>query len=185
VVKVRAMSADRFLATWGALTAELTTLLDAALDVEPPGGLPDSWAKLLARYGVRPLGEDERIAAIAQGKQTKGAPAVEVERCLDALARSAQAQLQPLRAQLSPAQALAVEDGLHRFTHEAKAHYRAKATEKKKGMFGHARKLAAQHQYGSGGNATAYVLGCSSCHAPRLADELSCAFCGGSLEVVS
>jgi hypothetical protein len=179
------MSADAFLATWGELTTRLTALLDAALDVEPPGGLSDAWAAVLSRHGVEPLGEGARVAAIKSGGQTKGAPIVEVEQCLAALVLQARRALEPLRASLDEAQARAVDDGLHRFTHEAAAHYRAKATEKKKKMFGAARALAAQHQYGTGRNATAYVLGCGACHAPRLADELVCAFCGGSLEVVS
>ncbi|MFT3712302.1 MAG: hypothetical protein QM817_32045 [Archangium sp.] len=178
------MSADAFLATWAALTQQLTQLIDAALDVEPPGGLPDSWAATLKQLGVKPLGDDARIAAIKEHKQTKGAPLPEVSACLTALSTLAKKQLEPLRRGLSAEQALAVDDGVHRFTDQALAHYRAKATEKKK-MFGAAKALAAQHQYGSGLNATAYVLGCASCHAPRLGDALHCAFCGGQLEVVS
>lgn len=179
------MSADAFLTTWAALTTQLTQLIDAALDVEPPGGLPDSWAATLRQLGVTPLSDDARIAAIAEHKQTKGAPLPEVTACLQAFAAVAQRRLQPLRATLTAEQARVVDDGVHRFTHEAVAHYRAKATEKKKGMFGAARALAAQHQYGKGLNATAYVLGCATCHAPRMADELQCVFCGGALEVVS
>ncbi|MBL8911811.1 MAG: hypothetical protein JNM17_14050 [Archangium sp.] len=179
------MSADAFLSTWAALTKELTELIDAALDVEPPGGLPDSWAARLKSLGVAPLGEDARIAAIKEHQQTRGAPLPEVSACLANFTMLAKKQLEPLRKTLTAEQARAMEDGVHRFTDQALGHYRAKATEKKKGMFGAAKALAAQHQYGKGLNATAYVLGCSACHAPRLADELSCAFCGGSLEVVS
>ena len=178
------MSADAFLHTWNQLTQELTSLLEHALDVEPPGGLPEDWARIVKRLGVTPLGDDERIAAIKAHKQTKGAPQPEVNACLQALAVRATAKLQPLLSTLSPEQRRAVEDGLHRFTHEAVAHYAARSTEKKK-MFAAAKKLAAEHQYGQGQNATAYVLGCASCHAPRLGTELSCAFCGGALEVVS
>lgn len=174
-----------FLATWTELTTQLTRLIDEALDVEPPGGLPDSWAGRLKSLGVTPLGDDARIAAIKEHRQTKGAPLPEVSACLMNFTVLAKKRLEPLRATLSAEQARAMEDGVHRFTDQALAHYRAKATEKKKGMFGAAKALAAQHQYGKGLNATAYVLGCSACHAPRLADELSCSFCGGSLEVVS
>ena len=178
------MSSDAFLAVWTELTHRLSAVVEGALDVEPPGGLPEGWAKVVRELKVTPLGDDARLAAMKEHKQTKGAPLPEVEACLGALARVAEQQLAPLQRGLSHEQADAVRDGLHRFTHEALAHYRARATEKKK-MFGAAKALAKQHQYGQGLNATSYVLGCSTCHAPRLASELHCAFCGGTLEVVS
>lgn len=178
------MSSDAFLSIWTELTRRLSEVVEGALDVEPPGGLPEAWAHVVRGLGVTPVRDAERLAAMKEHQQTKGAPLPEVEACLTALARLAAAQLEPLQRTLSADQAAAVRDGVHRFTHEALAHYRARATEKKK-MFGAAKALAAQHQYGKGLNATSYVLGCSTCHAPRLASELHCAFCGGTLEVVS
>ena len=179
------MSADAFLQQWAAVTVELTQLLDAALDVDPAGSCPSSWSAWLTRYEVAELTEDLRLAEVLTAKQTKGAPSSEVRACLDVLARDAAAQLAPLRASLSEAQSALVEQSLHELASHAFEHYRLKATEKKKRMFGAAKALAAQHQYGGSVASTGYVLSCVSCRAPRLGESLTCAFCGGALEAMS
>lgn len=179
------MSADAFLAEWMRVTTELTQLVDTALDVEPPGECPESWAGWLARFEVPRLDDDTRSAHVRANGQTKGAPLGEVQACLESLAREASIRLAPLRATLSREQAALVESSLQSFASTALEHYRAKATEKKKRMFGAAKALANQHQYRGFQASVGYVLTCVGCRAPRLGESLTCAFCGGELEGVS
>lgn len=175
------MSRETFLAEWTRNTTELTQLVDAALDVEPPGECPERWAKWLTRLEVPRLDEEARYAQVQADKQTKGAPLKEVQGCLEALARQASTRLAPLRSTLSPEQSALVEQSLHAFASSALTHYRAKATEKKKKMFGAAGALANQHQYGGFTASSGYVLTCVTCGGPRLGESLTCAFCGGAL----
>ncbi|MEW5742899.1 MAG: hypothetical protein AB1938_28545 [Myxococcota bacterium] len=175
------MSADAFLRTWGAITGDVSALVDTALDVEPPGGCDDAWAAWLSRCRVTPLDDDARLADFSGAGQTKGAALSEVRACLDALAHEATARLAPLRSSLSPPQAALVDAALRDFASTALEHYRRLATEKKKRMFGHAKKVAAQHRYAQHAQAKGYVLGCGSCGAPRLSDTFTCAFCGAEL----
>jgi hypothetical protein len=179
------MSADAFIAEWTRLTTELTQLVDTALDVEPPGECPERWAQWLGRFKVARLDDDTRSAQVRADGQTKGAPLREVAACLDALAREASTRLAPLGSTLSKEQAALVERSLHDFAGTALEHYRVKATEKKKRMFGAAKALANQHQYGGFRASVGYVLTCATCRAPRLGEALTCAFCGGDLEGVS
>jgi len=177
--------ADAFIAEWSRITTELTQLVDTALDVEPPGECPDQWKTWLTRFQVPRLHDDERYELVQADKQTKGAPLKEVQACLESLAREASVRLGPLRKTLSPEQSQLVESSLHSFAANALAHYKAKATEKKKKMFGAAKALAHQHQYGGFKASVGYVLTCVACRAPRLGESLTCAFCGGELEGVS
>lgn len=177
--------ADAFIAEWSRITTELTQLVDTALDVEPPGECPDPWKSQLVRFQVPRLEDDARYEQVQADKQTKGAPLNEVQACLEALAREASARLGPLRKTLTAEQSKLVETSLHAFAADALAHYRAKATEKKKKMFGAAKALANQHQYGGFKASVGYVLTCVACRAPRLGESLTCAFCGGELEGVS
>lgn len=180
------MAADAFLREWTALTHELTSLVETALEVEPPGASLPAWDAMRAKYGVRALGEDARLEEAQRDGLTKGAPVSEVKACLDVLARLASKRLEPLRASLSKEQSQLVERTLHDFTAQAVSHYRTKATEKKKRrMFASAKALAEQHQYGTTHTAKGYVLACGTCHGPRLGEALHCAFCGGDLEVMS
>jgi hypothetical protein len=181
----RRMSADQFLTEWTRITTEFTQLVDTALDVEPPGECPEAWARWLSRFKVARLDDENRYAQVRADKQTKGAPLKEVQGCLESLAREASTRLQPLRASLSAEQSALVESSLHSFAATALEHYRAKATEKKKKMFGAAKALANQHQYGGFQASVGYVLSCATCRAPRLGESLTCAFCGGALEAVS
>lgn len=175
------MSADAFLAAWGALTADVASLVDTALDVEPPGGVDEAWAAWLARCEVAALGDDARLEAFARDGLTKGVPLAEVRACLEAVCRLAVVRLSPLRATLSPPQAAAVDAALHELTSTALEHYRRAASERKKKLFAHAKKLAAQHRYDGHAAAQRYVLGCGACGAPRLGEALTCVYCGAPL----
>lgn len=179
------MSRETFLAEWARITTELTQLVDTALDVEPPGECPPAWAQWLTRFSVQRLAEETRSEAVRADGQTKGAPLKEVQGCLESLAREASARLAPLRSALTPEQSALVETSLHQLAATALVHYRAKATEKKKRMFGAAKALANQHQYGGFAASAGYVLTCVSCRAPRLGESLTCPFCGGELQAVS
>lgn len=175
------MSADAFLRAWGAITHDVTSLVDAALDVEPPGGVDDAWAAWLARCGVTPLDDDTRYGTLKANGQVKGAPLDEVRACLEALAKEATLRLAPLRSTLTPPQAALVDAALLELAATAFSQARAKATERKKRMFAHAKQLAEQHRYDEHATAKGYVLGCGTCGAPRLGETLSCAFCGADL----
>ena len=164
------------------MTTELTQLVDTALDVEPPGECPEAWARWLTRFEVPRLDDETRYAQVRADGQTKGAPLKELQGCLESLAREASARLGPLRGTLSAEQAALVESSLHTFAATALTHYRTRATEKKKRMFGAAKALASQHQYGAYKASSGYVLTCVTCRAPRLGESLVCAFCGGALE---
>jgi hypothetical protein len=170
-----------FLLAWGQLTQRLAGLVDAALDVDPPGGLTPGWQQVLGALKVPPLGEDERFAAAQAEKQTKGAPVPEVRACLEAFARAATAEMAPFRARLTPPQVAVLDSSVAAFAQEALGHFRAQACAKKKGMFGHARKLAAEHRYDAHAAGEAYLLKCPSCGAPRLHETFTCAFCNGEL----
>lgn len=177
--------ADAFIAEWSRITTELTQLVDTALDVEPPGECPPSWKAQLDRFRVARLDDDARYELVQVDKQTKGAPLKEVEACLVSLAKEASTRLTPLKKTLTPQQAALVEQSLHEFATNALGLYKTKATEKKKKMFGAAKALANQHQYGGFKASSGYVLTCVTCRAPRLGETLTCAFCGGELEAVS
>jgi hypothetical protein len=179
------MSAERFLEVWAGVVHEVDQLLAVALDVEPPGGEPPPWLQLLSRYSVASMPEAARLAEFKRDGQTKGAVLREVQLALEGLARSATARLAPLRNTLSAQQANLVDEALQHLAAQALAQYRMKATEKKKRMFGAAKALAAQHQYSGSTKASGYVLSCAQCHAPRLGESLTCAFCGGDLEVMA
>lgn len=178
-------SPDAFLQEWARITTELTQLVDTALDVEPPGECPPAWKAQLERFRVPRLDEDTRYELVQADKQTKGAPLKEVEACLASLAKDASARLTPLKKTLTAQQSQLVEKSLHEFATTALGHYKTKATEKKKKMFGAAKALANQHQYGGFKASSGYVLTCVTCRAPRLGETLTCAFCGGELEGVS
>lgn len=179
------MSSEAFLREWTHITTELTQLVATALDVEPPGECPASWAQWLTHFEVPRLDDETRYQLVRADGQTKGAPLREVQGCLEALARQASARLAPLLRALSAEQSALVESSLHTFAANALEHYRVNATEKKKKMFGAARALASQHQYGGFKVSTGYVLTCVTCRAPRLGEALTCMFCGGDLEGVS
>ena len=170
-----------FLLAWGSLTQRLAALIDAALAVDPPGGLTADWEQMLKALRVTPLGEDERFAAAQAAKQTKGAPLPEVQQCLEVFTVAARAELAPFRAALTAAQVSVMDASVAAFGAEAAAHYGAKACERKKGMFGHAKKLAAEHRYDAYGKGEGYVHKCGACGAPRLAETFTCVFCGGEL----
>lgn len=171
------MAADAFLKEWSSVLRELGALLDDALDVEPVGGCPEAWARWLSRFEVTALGEDARLAEVLRVGQTKGAPLSEVSACLEALAREAAARLARFKALLSAEQARSVDEGLHTLRAQALEQYRVKATVKKKRMFGAAKELASKHQYGGFSSASAYVMTCERCGAPRLTEGLDCLFC--------
>jgi hypothetical protein len=179
------MAADAFLHAWAEVTAELTWVVDTALDVDPPGGLSVAWLEVLSWFEVASLDEDVRLAEVLRDKQTKGAPLREVRACLDALGQQATVRLAPLCASLSPAQASLVNESLLTFASHAFEHYRALATVKKQRMFAAAKALAAKHQYSGTAAPSGYVLTCVTCRAPRLGEALTCAFCGGELEAMS
>lgn len=170
-----------FLTQWSAVLQELDALLGDALDVEPVGGLSEAWGRWLARAEVTPLSEAARLAEVLREGQTKGAPLSEVSRCLEALARDALTRLAPLRASLTADQARLLDEALHTLAATAREQYRLKATVKKKKMFAAARELAAQHQYAGFTAASAWVMTCERCGAPRLGESLDCAFCGQGL----
>lgn len=163
---------DAFLKEWSSVLAELGALLDDALDVEPVGGCPEAWVRWLSRYEVMALGEDARLAEVLRGGQTKGAPLSEVAACLEGLSREAAARLAPFKAQLTPEQARSVDEGLHTLKAQALEQFRVKATVKKKRMFGAAKELANKHQYGAFSSASAWVMTCERCGAPRLTEAL-------------
>lgn len=163
------MEAQARLALLGALTEELGKLFDDALLVEPAGGVNDAWARVLARYGVAPVGDAERASTRARLNLARGALPVEVAACAHAIA--------------------------HRFAHEigdprlieaatdvwkqTEGKYLEHATWRPKSMFAFAVQTAKTAknkgwQRPPGG----YVIRCSQCGGPRLAEELACHFCG-------
>ena len=146
--------------TLAELTEELVKLFDAALEVEPAGGVNDAWAKVLAAHGVQPVGAAERAAQQQRLKLARGALPAEVA----AVARVICAR----HGQVPDAVWSNIEP-----------RYVAIATARPKSMFAFAvatahEKSRASWQRPPGG----YVIRCSQCGGPRLTAELACAFCG-------
>jgi hypothetical protein len=159
---------DQF-ALVGYLTEELGKLFDDALLVEPAGGVNDAWAKVLAKYGVSPIAPAEREKLRAQLNLARGALPGEVAACAHAIAtKFAQAVGEP--------RLIAAAEEVWRTT-EAK--YLEHATWRPKSMFAFAVQSAKTAkskgwQRPPGG----FVIRCSQCGGPRLAEELACKFCG-------
>lgn len=162
------MTADR-LALLGALTEELGKLFDIAILVEPAGGVNDAWAAVLARYGVTPVGAAERAEARTRLNLARGALPAEVGACAHAIAwRFAEQIGDPRLVEAATA-----------VWHETEAKYLELATWRPKSMFAFAVQTAKQGKYKDwqrppGG----YVIRCTQCGGPRLAEELACQFCG-------
>jgi hypothetical protein len=170
---------ERVLALFTQLGSEVGAVVDAGLDIDLAGGTSDTWAALLSKWGVAPLGEDARFEAAQADKMVKGAPVAEAQACVEAAVRSARSQCAQWAAELNPAQQAQLEGALASLATEAVARYRSLATARKKGMFAHAKATAQLHQYDGTSKAQGYVLHCTSCGAPRLGSDLTCAFCGG------
>ena len=159
---------DQF-ALVGYLTEELGKLFDDALLVEPAGGVNDAWTKVLAKYGVAPIAPAERERLRAQLNLARGALPGEVAACARAIAtKFAQAVGEP--------GLIAAAEEVWRTT-EAK--YLEHATWRPKSMFAFAVQSAKTAkskgwQRPPGG----FVIRCSQCGGPRLAEELACKFCG-------
>ncbi len=171
-----------FLTAWAAVTQDLGRLVDVALDVEPPGGLPSQWKAVLSRWGVTPMSEADRFEAVGAMRQGQGAPVPEVVACLDAFVVLSRQGLAPVMRPLSPEQAKVVTTSLGLLRDEAERRFREGVAPKKRGMFSHAKKLAAEHRSQAwAGTPHGYVLTCTSCGGPRLEEKLACAFCGGDL----
>lgn len=148
--------------TLAELTDELGRLFDAALEVEPAGGVNDAWAKVLAAYGVTPVGAAERARERARLDLARGALPAEVAACAQVIVArvGASAPLEALWREIEPK-------------------YLAVATARPKSMFAFAIATAktnarASWQRPPGG----YVIRCSQCGGPRLTAELACSFCG-------
>ena len=170
---------ERVLALFTQLGGDVGAVVDAGLDIDLAGGTSDAWGALLSKWQVAPLGEDARFEAAQADKQVKGAPIAEARGCIDAAIRAARAQCAQWAGELNPAQRAQLDGALASLATEAVARYRALATARKKGMFAHAKATAQQHQYDGFSKAQGYLLHCTSCGAPRLGSDLTCAFCGG------
>lgn len=158
------------------LARELGEIFEVALAVEPPGGLSSAWQKVLARYQVRPLGEDDRYAIAGQLRLARGVPTTEVEQCVRAaIARFASAA----SAAGAPADEILAATG--RMWAEAEPQYLGYATHRPKSMFAHALETAhvrkGQWERPPGG----YVMTCPGCGGPRLDETLACKFCEGTV----
>jgi hypothetical protein len=157
------------MALLGYLTEELGKLFDAALLVEPAGGVNDAWAKILAQHGVAPTPEHERAAYRARVDLARGALPGEVAACARAIAtRFAQAIGDPRLIDAANAVWASIEPK-----------YLEYATWRPKSMFAFAVQSAKTAknkgwQRPPGG----YVIRCSQCGGPRLSETLACQFCG-------
>lgn len=160
-----------------ALGQEVAQLINAALGVEPPGGLPSTWQRLLTHYGVVPLPESERFAEVQWHKQSKGAPIAEVVSCLQKLQHQVLGQLEQV-PHLDNTTRATVHQALNHLVTEGSTHYQKLACERPKGMFAHVKAVAHQHQYAQY-KPGAYVLLCPTCGGPRLNPaHLHCEYCG-------
>ncbi len=159
---------DQF-ALVGYLTEELGKLFDDALLVEPAGGVNDAWTKVLAKYGVMPIAPTEREKLRAQYNLARGALPGEVAACARAIATK-------FATAVGEPRLIAAAEEVWRTT-EAK--YLEHATWRPKSMFAFAVQSAKTAkskgwQRPPGG----FVIRCSQCGGPRLAEELACKFCG-------
>ena len=144
------------------LSDELGRLFDLALSVEPAGGLNDAWGKVLASFGVRPVGPADRARMQQELGLVKGALPIEVASCITALVaqRGIALDMAAYWRDLEP-------------TYLQYARYRPQS------MFAHAIQSAQTNARASWARPpSGYVIRCASCGGPRLAKELACNFCG-------
>jgi len=181
-------SSDPLLQLRVALGQRVTRVLETALAVEPPGGLPPPWRDLLAALEVEPMTEQQRYAAARRAALARGAPPEEVERCVAAIARAAREELGALGGVDPSIAATAGEliDSLARYTDHYLELARQRPAAAPGGMFGFALQTTKekQAQAASAGGAASYVLRCPQCGGPRLrAEDLVCVFCDGKASV--
>jgi hypothetical protein len=156
----------------GQLTEQLGQLFDAALLVEPAGGVNDAWAALLASYAVAPAPDHERAALRGRLNLARGALPSEVAACAAAIARRfAHVVGDPRLVDAAQVVWASIEPT-----------YLAYATARPKGMFAFAVESAKQAtrkgwQRPPGG----YVMRCVQCGGPRLTETLACQFCGNQV----
>lgn len=161
------------MALLGYLTEELGKLFDAALLVEPAGGVNDAWAKVLAHHGVAPTAEHERAAYRTRVDLARGALPGEVAACAAAIAtKFAQAVGDPRLIDAANAVWASIEPK-----------YLEYATWRPKSMFAFAvqsAKTAREQAKAKGWQRppSGYVIRCSQCGGPRLSETLACQFCG-------
>lgn len=157
------------MALLGFLTEELGKLFDAALLVEPAGGVNDAWAKVLAKYKVTPTPDAERAAFRARVDLARGALPAEVAACARAIAMQfAEAVGEPKLIEAASIVWASIEPK-----------YVEYATWRPKSMFAFAVQSAKTAknkgwQRPPGG----YVIRCTQCGGPRLSETLACQFCG-------
>jgi hypothetical protein len=152
----------------GALSEELGRLFDVALAVEPPAGVNDAWARLLAEYEVTPVPEATRNARRSALALARGALPEEVGAVVHAIAARF--------AQMIGDQRL-IQAAVETWK-QTEAQYLKQATWRPKSMFAFAiaSAKAPAWQRPPGG----FVARCTDCGGPRLSVEgdLVCAFCG-------
>ena len=158
------------------LARELGEIFEVALAVEPAGGLSPAWQRVLERYRVAALGEDDRYGAAGTLRLARGVPPVEVEACVRAaIARFASSA----SAAGAPAEEIVAATG--RLWADAEPRYLGYATHRPKSMFAHAVKTAhdrkGQWERPPGG----YIMACPGCGGPRLDETLACKFCEGTV----
>lgn len=168
---------EQVLALFTQLGAQLGAVLDTALDVDTPGASSDEWDAMLKSLGVRAMGEDARFDAAQDAKQVKGPPIAEVTSCIQAVSKAATLAVAPMAKALAPDQSAQLNHALSSLAEAAAAQYKAQATERKKGMFAHAKAAAQKHAWDAFGKSQGYVLKCSACGAPRIQADRVCAFC--------
>ncbi|MGC4116714.1 MAG: hypothetical protein QM765_19560 [Myxococcales bacterium] len=169
---------EQVLALFTQLGQQLGAMLDTALDVDTVGGTSDEWDAMLKNLGVAAMGEDERYDTAQADKQVKGPPIAEVAAGLQSAAKAAMLSFAPLSAALSAEQKTQLNHAVASLAEAASAQYKAQSTERKKGMFAHAKAAAQKHSWDAFGKNQGYVLKCGSCGAPRIQRDLVCAFCG-------
>lgn len=157
------------LALLGALTDELGALFDVALAVEPAGGVNDAWARVLGRYAVTATPAVERAALTAKLNLARGALPIEVAACARAVAHQFAAAVGDARL----VEAAAAVWG------STEATYLQHATWRPTSMFAFAVQTARSAQSkGWQRPPGGYVIRCTQCGGPRLAEGLVCKFCG-------
>jgi hypothetical protein len=158
------------------LARELGEIFEVALAVEPPGGLSAAWQKILDRYRVRALGEDDRYAIAGQLRLARGVPTAEVEACV----RAAIQQFSTAAgAAGAPPEEIVAATG--RMWAEAEPQYLGYATHRPKGMFAHALKTAHDRKGKWERPPGGYIMTCAGCGGPRLDETLACKFCEGTV----
>ncbi len=158
------------------------SVLNTALAVDQPAGMTPEWKAVLDAFGVAPISDQERAETVRMSTMTRGAPVMEVQLVLSALARNGTAALEQIEwpdDAVPRAQWDRLRTRLMDLVPDSLAAYKALVLAKRS-MFAMAKASMKQPTATPAQQATiSVILTCRNCGGPRLTDgKFTCDYCG-------